>query len=273
VITNLNIGNNGRLGNQLFQYAICFAVAKELNTDFIIPEENLLHESLFVKCRLYELFNLKTKTKKKLIVDNVFKEPSNIEDNIINYDYENLIYNIPNNTSIEGWFQSYKCFIKYERELKEQLLIHENITYKAKQILEKINQKEIVNIHFRRGDYVKEYNSLFYLNDIDYINKALTYFNGDYNFFITSDDIEWCKYTFSEYKNFYFSNSSNDLLDFALMSLCNHNIISNSTFSWWAAFLNKNINKKVIMPSKWIKRDIPNKVWIKNLLLENWVII
>jgi hypothetical protein len=152
-------------------------------------------------------------------------------------------------------------------------MIHNNIINEASQILKNYRNKELVGIHIRRGDYVKEYNSLFYLNGIEYINKCIDYFKDNYNFFIISDDIEWCKYTFSEYKNFYFSNSSNDLLDFALMSLCNHNIISNSTFSWWAAFLNKNINKKVIMPSKWIKRDIPNKVWIKNLLLENWVII
>jgi hypothetical protein len=273
VITNLNIGNNGRLGNQLFQYAICFAVAKELNTELIIPKDNLLHENPFVKCRLYELFNLKTKTEKNLKIDNVFKEPSNIEDNIINYNYENLIYNIPDNTSIEGWFQSFKCFIKYEQELKEELSIHKNIINQAKKILKNLNEKEVVGIHLRRGDYTKEYEDLFYLNDIDYINKALLYFNENYNFFITSDDIEWCKNNFKNYKNFYFSDSNNDLLDFTLMSLCNHNIISNSTFSWWAAFLNKNVNKKVIMPSKWIKREIPNRVLVENLSFKDWLVI
>jgi hypothetical protein len=270
MITNLNIGNNGRLGNQLFQYSICFAAAKELNTELILPEQNILHTNPFMKCHLYDVFNLKTKTSNNLEINNIFKEPCNIEDDIINYDYENLIYNIPNNTSIEGWFQSYKCFIKYEKELKNELIIHDELILKAKNILQKYNNKEIISIHFRRGDYVQEYKNLFYLNDVEYINKAIKHFDGDYNFFVTSDDIEWCKNNFYNYKNFYFSEGSNDLLDFILMSLCDHNIISNSTFSWWAAFLNKNINKKVIMPSKWIKRDIPNKVLIQNLLLKDW---
>lgn len=273
MITSLNIGSNGRLGNQLFQYAICFATAKELNTELIIPQENILHENPFVKCHLYDLFNLKTKTAKNLKVNNIFKEPCNTEDNIINYDYKNLIHTIPDNTSIEGWFQSYKCFIKYEDELKSQLLIHDNIIFDAKQILKNYNNKKIVSIHVRRGDYVTGYSHLFYLNDIQYIQEAITYFKGDYNFLITSDDIEWCKMNLANYKNFYFSESNNDLLDFALMSLCDHNIISNSTFSWWAAFLNKNINKKVVMPSKWFKKNIPNKVLTENLLLKDWIII
>ncbi|EPO2592080.1 alpha-1,2-fucosyltransferase, partial [Escherichia albertii] len=102
---------------------------------------------------------------------------------------------------------------------------------------------------------------------IDYlINKGVI--NKRTLFFIFSDDIEWCKDNiFLDNKTYFVQGDTYHVeLDMLLMSKCKHNIISNSSFSWWAAWLNENRNKIVIAPSKWFKKDIKH-----DIIPESWV--
>jgi hypothetical protein len=85
-----------------------------------------------------------------------------------------------------------------------------------------------------------------------------------------TDDIEWAKSTFSGNDNFFISESKNQFIDMCTMTLCNHNIIANSTFSWWGAWLNQNINKKVIVPHKWFGKPLAH-LNTYDLIPANWI--
>jgi hypothetical protein len=103
------------------------------------------------------------------------------------------------------------------------------------------------SLHVRRVDYVQK--AGFHPPcSIEYYEKALSMIEG--NVLVFSDDLDWCKETFLG-DRFTFISGNRDYQDLFLMSMCKNNIIANSTFSWWGAWLNTNLNKKVIAPSEW----------------------
>lgn len=115
-----------------------------------------------------------------------------------------------------------------------------------------INQ---VSIHVRRGDYVTTHKN-FYTNLFreGYYERAMDLFPGA-DFLVFSDDIPWCKEQ-AVFADCDFSEGNDEVTDLNLMAGCEHNIIANSSFSWWAAYLNPNPNKKVIAPKHWFLDDI-----------------
>ena len=119
-------------------------------------------------------------------------------------------------------------------------------------------KKDSCSIHVRRGDYAKLSHIYYNLNK-DYYIKSLETVNPSGPIYVFSDDIDWCKKNLSITEAIYpEGNSATE--DFNLMRSCNHNIISNSTFSWWAAFLNRNEDKKIIQPSIWFKNESQGKL-------------
>lgn len=121
------------------------------------------------------------------------------------------------------------------------------------EILRKIENSNSVSIHVRRGDFLKHnycVNESYYSNAVSYIKNKL---NNNYQLFVFSDDIEYCHQIFANEQNVvYINNNHGDksYIDMQLMSKCKHNIISNSTFSFWGAFLNQNLNKIVVAPKQ-----------------------
>jgi hypothetical protein len=109
--------------------------------------------------------------------------------------------------------------------------------------------------------------------DASYYQNAINeiYDNNDYQYFIFSDDIAWCKEVFGESDSIYYSEGNSHYVDLCLMTMCNHNIIGNSTFGWWGSWLNNNLNKKVVVPKQWFgpalnhldTKDMTPKEWIK----------
>jgi hypothetical protein len=126
-----------------------------------------------------------------------------------------------------------------------------------------------VSIHVRRGDYLNIKN--IGVLDVDYYKNAINYIVDrvkDPRFFIFSDDMNWCKVNFNFLKQpIYVSETRNEIVDLQLMSSCNHNIIANSSFSWWGAWLNQNPNKIVVAPKGW-RLDDPGS---NNIILQDWV--
>jgi len=125
---------------------------------------------------------------------------------------------------------------------------------------------DYVAIHIRRGDYV---DNPFYvdLTKTDYYKDAIKQF-PDHKFLVFSDDINWCKgYLCNDRVDY--SEGKSEYEDFNLMTRCKHQIIANSSFSWWAAYLNPNPNKKVIAPSvkNWhpdgVERTVCPQEWIR----------
>ena len=128
-----------------------------------------------------------------------------------------------------------------------------------------------VSIHVRRGDYLKHKNLQTHgLCSLDYYKKAIDYLldqKSNLNFFVFSDDLEWCKNNFDFVQNIFYCEGS-PIEDFILMSSCKYNIIANSSFSWWSAFLNQNQNKIIIYPNNWfVNNDL--KIYTP----EDWIMI
>jgi hypothetical protein len=275
MITNKSIGYSGRIGNQLFQYATLFSIGLKNNYKIGLPSKNLREKSdgclnktdntwISYRLNLYDCFDITA----ELIDDGeCTKIDNNYKENSFNFDAS--IFNVSDYTNIEGYFQSYKYFNDVKNELSTELKFKNDIETKANSIISSMNQREVVSIHIRRTDYIKD--GSLELLDLEYFNNASSNFSdGDYNFLILSDDIEWCKQTFGTGDNIFFSENNSNFVDMCLMSKCNHNIISNSTFSWWAAWLNQNPNKKVIGPKKWFTNTHIN---INDLIPDEWIFI
>jgi hypothetical protein len=103
---------------------------------------------------------------------------------------------------------------------------------------------------------------------MEYYRKALLFFHDIKNVLVFSDDIEWTKTTFVD-KNFKIIEGEPDYMDLYIMSMCTNNIIANSTFSWWAAWLNKNPDKLVIAPKNWFSDDYEHD--IDELIPKSWI--
>lgn len=163
----------------------------------------------------------------------------------------------------EGYFQSYKYFDNYSKQIQKLFNFPKFKDKKNLSFSKLIKSSNSVSLHIRRGDYLNKtnYNYLGSCCDLDYYNKSIDFISENVEnpvFFIFSDDITWCREKFKDLSNKYFIDyNKKDYLDMHLMSLCKNNIISNSSFSWWAAWLNKNKSKLVVSPKFWVK-DIPN---------------
>jgi hypothetical protein len=137
----------------------------------------------------------------------------------------------------------------------------------------KTEGKELVSLHVRRGDYLLPQHDHFCQLDVNYYEEALQPFIKEidkYQFVIFSNDIEWCKSNLIEGDSVTFIEPSIDYVDLILMSMCDHNIIANSSYSWWAAFKNKNKNKKIYCPENYLKSYSPYSHINKNYYPKNW---
>ena len=171
---------------------------------------------------------------------------------------------LPNNTVFEGYFQSGKNFLGFDEKIKEYFGPTEDFIKKA---IEKYPElkNNTVSIHVRFGDY-KQNPHIHPSVSKEYIDKALSLI-GDYDhLFLFGDDKKWLT------ENFTGQNvtliDEEDYIDMWIMSMCVTNIISNSTFSWWAAFLNQNPNKKVFVPSVWFGPSGPQNYY--DMYQDDW---
>jgi len=235
-----------RLGNQLWQLAVADSLAKQ-NADrvaFPIWEYAKYFEGDFIEGQ-------------KGIVSRVWHEP--------HFHYAPIEYSPHMN--IKGYFQSYKYLdeelVQSKFQIKKDIL--QELRKKHASLLEKPN----CSIHIRRGDYLNLPNHHPVIS-MDYIIKAVGEFSEDTVFLVFSDDTEWCKENFPQDKGFFVIEGQTDFEDLGLQSLCDNNIIANSSFSWWGAYLNTNPNKKVITPKNWFGEAYAHYD-IKNMHPESWI--
>lgn|SRR5574344_91106 len=177
------------------------------------------------------------------------------------------------NYDIRNGFGTYQSWKNSQEYIKNTYTFKKSVQKKAKQIFNNCNflsGRRIVSVHFRRGDYL----TMSSLNlENSYYEKALTFFNKEkYQLLIFSDDISYCKKLplFKDY-NTYFMKPHSAAVDMAVMTLCNDNIIANSSFSFWGAFLNKHDDKKVVCPHDYIGISSPEYCYINgNYYPEDW---
>lgn len=281
----------GGIGNQMFQYAF-YKKLEEIDNDVKIDCTGFENYRLHNGYELEKIFNIDAKYANLMEV----KQISNISDNIFlkvirkifggkeNEFIENgLVYNphLLTNKKIyyyDGYWQSYKYFQDIQNKIKNEFSFKNELDQLNLRYAERILKDNSVSIHIRRGDYISNKRAEKVLNNIctkEYYEKAVSEIYKRFEcptFYIFSDDMDWVK------SNIYFgdnctfvdwNNGKDSYKDMQLMSLCKHNIIANSSFSWWGAYLNSYDAKIVISPNKWtndgksnIDDIIPNK-WIR----------
>lgn len=283
----------GGIGNQLFQYAIARRLALFNDAELIIDNISGFVKDIKYR-RIYELqiFNLPFKTikdstyffynyKRKIIkLLNRFLNLKNnvyLEENYMSFDkkIKNIKFN--KNIYLDGYFQCYEYFIEIENTIKSDLRLDFNDAFENKKLLEDILNFESVAIHFRffsDPDNIENSDNIAF----QYYEKAILYSITNIknpHFFIFSDNISQIKKNkfFSDLKNITYVNSDlklGDMCDLWLMSLCKHNIIANSTFSWWAAWLNNNKSKIIICPD--FKLNGTTTSWgFEGLIPDKWI--
>lgn len=267
----------GGLGNQIFQFAAAYTLAKQQNINLIIDTTYLSRDSF----RKYELHNLNleyrvinSNLKRRLFI--FFNLISTLRLPIKFFEVEEFKFkSVQNNNNrlliMDGYFQN----TKYFSDSKDDLIHFFNINYDKCEILNNIKNTESVALHIRRGDYVNnsKTNQIHGICNLEYYNRALSFFSDHkYIIYIFSDDIEWVRKNIklTNQHHFISENTESDFQEFILMKNCKNFIISNSTFSWWAAWLANNHNKKVICPKNWFKDENLNQL-SKSLIPQDWI--
>ncbi len=250
----------GQLGNQMFQIAAATSLALDHDAVAIFPGLDSQEEYNIPLNREWIFSHLSTEMPQEPI-NFCYIEPS--------FQYNPIPYTP--NMRIRGWFQSEKYFGHHKEEIcalfapSEEIVSYLNEKYSF--ILEHPNT---VAIHHREYSSIENPLGHVYMNcDVSYYQAAIDLFPEKALFVVFSNNISWCKEQFKKInRNFYFIENEIYYYDFYLMSACKHNIISNSSFSWWAAYLNPNPAKKIIAPEAWFH---PNyRTDSGDLIPSNW---
>lgn len=247
IITKLQ----GGLANQIFQWAYGKYLSEKYSTplyldtlfyknqfgvtkrDFSLNKfPNLSYNILPNGVNILNWSNEKEKTKLVKLSDNFY--------------YKELVYKKDSHYYLDGYWQSEKYFLEIKDVIIQSLIPEQKTVDKLK---EKYPTKNSVSIHIRRTDYLTS-RGFHPLQPLEYYRKSLDLIKDYDNILVFSDDISWCKENLN-FDNMIFVQGNDDIEDLWLMSLCEHNIIANSSFSWWGAWLNSNKNKKVIAPLNW----------------------
>ena len=276
------LGSNGRLGNQMFQYAALRGIAAKRGYDWCIPPDTYDHNDNYGLFETFEMTNVKE--------SNIgFVSGDFIQEN--NHCFIPEFFDeCPDNVSLDGYYQTEKYFTHIEKE------IHDDFTFKKKYLIpcqEYINSLSSppIFLHIRQSDNIgrEQYHPIL---SIEFFENALKQFAEDTLCFVFTDDMEWCKsQEFFKQERFLFNEKNerysyqnidgtgklqNTLLpqiDLCLMSLCSGGIIANSSFSWWGAWLQNNRGKIIAPNSKvWFgsamthldTSDIVPKRWINS---------
>lgn len=284
----------GGLGNQMFQYALARNLAEKHSTllkldltgfeEYKLRRYNLqcfhIWEHLATKKEIEDILysqNIFTKLKRKTIARFGFKDHKNntcIVEKQFNFDSQ--ILEAPNNVVLDGYWQTEKYFADISDILRREFVVKYQQHPQSQHFANQLQNTESVSLHVRRTDYVQNTltNQIHGTCNQDYYERAVNYIGErviNPHFFIFSDEPEWTK---SNLKLGFpmtivdCNDASRSYEDLRLMSMCKHNIIANSSFSWWGAWLNPNLNKIVIAPHKWFNDETRNT---QDIIPENWI--
>lgn len=249
----------GGLGNYLFQIATAYSISLRDNKKFICDINDIYSP--------HKTYNNYTPNIFRKLIFTSINQPLPII-NEIGFEY-NEIPKINDNFKLNGYYQSEKYFKNYKDEIINLFKIDNDTKEYLLKKYSDVILLDTCSIHVRRGDYLK-FPDIHPTQNIDYYHQSVKLMGDDKYYLIFSDDIEWCQNNFNFIKNKIYIRDNSDYQDLYLMSLCKNNIIANSTFSWWGAWLNENTDKIIISPKIWFGKktnynteDIIPKNWIK----------
>ena len=257
-------------GNQLFQYACAYSVSRrggvrlivdalsyDKNYDRPLELDKLCVSAKIVTSKAPKVIRMGIRLL-MLMTNRYYKESTY-------YKFDSQVFKQGKNTYYQGFWQSDKYFREYRDEIIKEFQ-PKVVTAKMKEYMQLYGEMESCAVHIRRGDYVKINGCI----DVAYYEEAMEVMHEKKKgcvFVFFSDDIEWVKRHFSNSENTVFFDEKKDISDleeFYIMSYCRNQIIANSSFSWWAAYLNTTEDKIVVAPEieKWSGDFYPEN-WIK----------
>ncbi len=283
----------GGLGNQMFQYAAGRAMSLGQGTPLLLDISNFSGYGLHQGFEIQRIFNCKVEIANERDLRRILgwqsspgirrvmsrsdmavlrKKSLVIEPH---YHYWDGLKNITEDSYIVGYWQSEKYFQDFASVIRSDFSYKIEFASTNEDIAAQIDQVNAVSLHVRRGDYAKDpvTNATHGLCSLNYYQTAIQYVAARVEqpkFFIFSDDIDWVKTNLKlDYPCRYIDHNQgiDSYNDMRLMSLCQHHIIANSSFSWWGAWLNSSPRKIVFAPKKWFA----NKNIIKDLFPQEWV--
>ena len=285
MITFTKLGEHGRLGNQLFQYAIIFVIGKKLTYDIKIPDYT--KKTHHGQKSLLGCFNLSADfLNSNDKIEHVFLEPDNK-----NLTYLNEVFFIQDNTDFFGFFQNSLYYNEYKNDLIKEFKLKDVIIERNKKIFFNLKNKyrgyDIVSLHLRRGDtnldiygndgvYNKDSKWGLFFKEAkkEFKNKKVKFllFTGGKRYDENPmSEYEWCRKNFIGDEYIFLNDKRTTIDDFCLMQLCDHSILSpTSTFGWWVGFLNNDPNKKIIVPKKYLflEEEPPPGFYPNNFILK-----
>ena len=284
----------GGLGNQMFQYATARRLAEKHSTilkldvtgfeqyklhryslhcfqcweylatnseiEYIISQQRLLNK---LKRKIFSKFRLQVPKSGKWIIEKQFN-------------FDSQILEAPNNVLLDGYWQSEKYFVDIKDILQREFVVKYQQDPLSAKFANRIQNTESVSLHVRRTDYVQNIvtNQIHGTCDRNYYDRAVRYVGErviNPHFFIFSDEPQWAETNLKldfPVTIVDCNDASRNYEDLRLMTMCKHNIIANSSFSWWGAWLNPNPSKLVIAPQKWFNDETRNT---KDVIPEQWI--
>ncbi len=292
----------GGLGNQMFQYAAGRRLAEKHSTILKLDvsgfEVYKLHRYSLHCFHIWEYLATRNEVEQimsgssnhgssigKLIkwqrklMEKLSRKSSNSPHYITEkyFQFDPNLLNAPNSVILDGYWQSEKYFTDIKDILRREFVVKYPVDPLSQQFATKIQNSNAVSLHVRRADYVQDQltNQIHGTCDQNYYNQCIQHIAErviNPHFFIFSDEPAWAR----ENLNLPFpktivdcNDASRNYEDLRLMSLCQHHIIANSSFSWWGAWLNNSPQKIVCAPKQWFKDTSRNT---QDLIPETWVL-
>lgn len=273
MLTFTKLGNYGEFANQLFQVATTMGLATINNDDYIFPKWHCI-VSGNIYSKYFKNKNVFKETNEPILVEEVFSEPT--------FTHTPVVYNKKKLVDLRGYFQCEKYFKEARNCIVEAFKPNQEI----ENIINTFDYTNSVALQLRYYDKVRphERNSglvphldpshVFYSveDNYEFFKKAINYFGKNKTFLVSTNNFEKAKVMLKGYNNFIFLDEIPHKAKFFVQTRCEHNIISNSTYGWWGAWLNNNPDKIVFAPEKWfkIKDEWHNS---KDIIPETWKII
>lgn len=273
------INISGGLGNQMFQYAFLIAMREATGDECIMDVSKYETYNLHNGFELNEVFNITSRCATKEELKRVTRYTTNyklsrvyrkflpkkksevIEPMPLCKYMPDIFTKAKGDLYYEGIWQNEKYFSHVRPIILKEFSYRQPMNDRNKKASQEFSQKTTVSLHIRRGDYLL-YKIYLGLCGIDYYTAAIEYVKKKYGkeiqFAIFSNDMQWCKDNILrlidgyEYTMVDWNKGKESYNDIRLMGYCKVNIIANSSFSWWAAYLNNNVDKEIIAPAKWI---------------------
>jgi hypothetical protein len=266
MITFNRLGRFGNIGNTLFQYSTLLGVGNKTGYNIQIPKHSTYYSKNYENYNfsIFDGFN---------IDDTILDFNCNEIEHTFDYtgmDFREDIFDIQDNTNLHGYFQCERYFNFCRELVLKKLKFKDEIILNGCNLFTNLNiiPEETTSVHVRRGDFLKK-TQFHVVQPPDYFKNAINLITSK-NYLFFSDDIDWCKSVFGKNKRVYFSQNKNPFVDLYCMSKCKDNIIVNSSFSWWGAWLNLNKNKQVIAPVNWFG-PANSRLNDKDIIPETWL--